>query len=444
MADETEVITPGTETVTEGAGADTGLDFDINTETTETETTDTSQDGQQRPPEGDRTQDQRQDDPETQDFRGHVSNRIRSLVKLSPELGKALTNPKVRDAIEAPLRREAAYRDVFPTVAEAKAMRERFPNGLQDVQALEDDVKEIEGIDNLTYNRDQDGNYSGHSKLIDNIFTSDRNAAVSLFKTLPKEWARLDRDSYNDVMGKIVGATLTGTGSWEQLVELRDHAANTKELNGIVPQLDKILNRLSPFVEERRPDPQQEKFNQERQQWDRQRQETQKVDQQQFDRNFGQENVKLQREVVSQHRLMQKLATVKSITPQKRSEIAEKVRVKVEQFLTHSPAFMRKITSAYQSRNMEEAVKIQKQFWGQEWLLNRMIRDVLKVETPNLINANRTTVQNRTGNKSPVKASADNGKGEPTGPFQSNGQWFHKDGRRMTTTEAMKHAMTLS
>jgi hypothetical protein len=141
---------------------------------------------------------------------------------------------------------------------------------------------------------------------------------------------------------------------------------------------------------------------------------------------------------------MQKLATVKSITPQKRSEIAEKVRVKVEQFLTHSPAFMRKITSAYQSRNMEEAVKIQKQFWGQEWLLNRMIRDVLKVETPNLINANRTTVQNRTGNKSPVKASADNGKGEPTGPFQSNGQWFHKDGRRMTTTEAMKHAMTLS
>jgi len=444
MADETEVITPGTETVTEGPGADTGLDFDINTETTETETTDTSQDGQQRPPEGDRTQDQRQDDPETQDFRGHVSNRIRSLVKLSPELGKALTNPKVRDAIEAPLRREAAYRDVFPTVAEAKAMRERFPNGLQDVQALEDDVKEIEGIDNLTYNRDQDGNYSGHSKLIDNIFTSDRNAAVALFKTLPKEWARLDRDSYNDVMVKIVGATLTGTGSWEQLVELRDHAANTKELNGIVPQLDKILNRLSPFVEERRPDPQQERFNQERQQWDRQRQETQKVDQQQFDRNFGQENVKLQREVVGQHRLMQKLATVKSITPQKRSEIADKVRVKVEQFLTHSPAFMRKITSAYQSRNMEEAVKIQKQFWGQEWLLNRMIRDVLKVETPNLINANRTTVQNRTGNKSPVKASADNGKGEPTGPFQSNGQWFHKDGRRMTTTEAMKHAMTLS
>jgi hypothetical protein len=444
MADDT--VMPGTETVS--AGAETGLDFDISTEETQvetpTETTEAPQDDQQRPLEGDKTQDRVQDDPETQDFRGHVSNRIRNLVKLSPELGKALTNPKVRDAIEAPLRREAAYRDVFPTVAEAKAMRERFPNGLQDVQALEDDVKEIEGIDNLTYNRDQEGNYSGHPELINNIFSSDKDAAISLFKTLPKEWARLDRDSYNDVMGKIVGATLTGTGSWEQLIELREHAANTEGLKGIIPQLDKILNRLAPFVEERRPDPQQEKFNQERQQWNRQRQQSQEQDNKQFNNNFVQESTKIQREIIGQHRLMQKLATVKSVTPQKRAEITEKIRVKVEQFLSHSPAFMRKITESYKARNMEESSKIQRQFWGQEWLLNRMIRDVLKVETPNLVNQNRTTVQNRTGVKPPVKATTDNGKGEPTGPYQVNNQWYHKDGRRMTTVEAMKQSMSLS
>jgi hypothetical protein len=430
---------------------DTGLDFDIGESsaspemqptTPETETPETQPDTTQRPIE--EPQQRPQEEPEVQDFRGHVSNRIRNLVKLSPELGKALTNPKVRDAIEAPLRREAAYRDVFPTVAEAKAMRERFPNGLQDVQALEEDVKEIEDIDNLTYNRDQDGNYSGHSKLIDNIFTSDRNAAVALFKTLPKEWARLDRDSYNDVMGKIVGATLIGTGSWEQLSELREHAAATKELNGIVPTLDKILNRLSPFVEERRPDPGEEKLNRERQQFDRQRADTQKIDQQQFDKTFGSENIKFQREVVGQHRLMQKLATVKSVTPQKRSEIAEKVRVKVEQFLTHSPAFMRKLKEAYGNRNMEEAQKVQRQFWGQEWLLNRMIRDVLKVETPQLINQNKTTVQNRTGVKTPVKTASDNGDKRPTVPYKVDGQWYHANGNRMTTVESMKHSMILS
>jgi hypothetical protein len=441
MLDDSATVTPGTESVS--TGADTGLDFDIGTgpETT-TEAPPETQTPAEQPPET--TTQHPQEEPEVQDFRGHVSNRIRNLVKLSPELGKALTNPKVRDAIEAPLRREAAYRDVFPTVAEAKAMRERFPNGLQDVQALEEDVKEIEGIDNLTYNRDQDGNYSGHSKLISNIFESDRDAAVSLFKTLPKEWARLDRDSYNDVMGKIVGATLTGTGSWEQLVELRDHAAATEGLKGIVPQLDKILNRLSPFVEERRPDANEERLNQERQRFQRERDTTNQQDQRKFDTTFGQENVKLQREVVASHRLMQKLATVKSITPQKRSDIAEKVRVKMEQFLSHSPAFMRKLTAAYQSRNMEEAAKIQRQFWGQEWLLNRMIRDVLKVETPQLINANRTTVQNRTGQRPPAKATTqDNGDKTPTGPFQVNNQWYHKDGRRMTTTEAMKHSMSL-
>lgn len=434
------------------SSADTGLDFDIGESsaspemqptTPETETPETQPDTTQRPAE--EPQQRPQEEPEVQDFRGHVSNRIRNLVKLSPELGKALTNPKVRDAIEAPLRREAAYRDVFPTVAEAKAMRERFPNGLQDVQALEEDVKEIEGIDNLTYNRDQDGNYSGHSELISNIYSSDRNAAISLFKTLPKEWARLDRESYNDVMGHIVGATLVGSGSWEGLVELREHAAATEGLKGIVPTLDKILGKLSPFVEERRPDPGQESLNRERQQFDRQRQQTQQQDQQQFDKTFGSENVKLQREVVGQHRLMQKLATMKSITPQKRSEISEKVRVKVEQFLRNSPAFMRKLQAAYQSRNMEEAVKVQRQFWGQEWLLNRMIRDVLKVETPQLVNQNKTTVQNRTGVKAPVKASSqDNGTKTPTGPYQVNNQWFHKDGRRMTTVESMKHQMTLS
>jgi hypothetical protein len=343
------------------------------------------------------------------------------------------------------MRRDAAYRDVFPTVAEAKAMRERFPNGLQDVQALEEDVKEIEGIDNLTYMKDQDGNYAGHSELINNIFTSDRNAAVALFKTLPKEWARLDRDSYNDVMGKIVGATLVGTGSWEQLIELREHVAATDGLKGLVPGLDKVLNRLAPFVEERRPDPGQEALNRDRQQLDRQRQaDTQKTNEQ-FNRSFQTEGVKQQREIVSQHKVIQKLAAIKTITPQKRAEIVDKVCLKMQQFLKNSPAFMRKVTAAYQSRDLDGALKIQRATWTQEWLLNRMVRDVLKVETPQLINANRTTVQTRTGQRPPVKsATTDNGNKTPTGPFKSNGQWFHKDGRRMTTVEAMRQEMASS
>jgi hypothetical protein len=437
MIDDTAAAIAGTDTATD-TGADTGLDFDIGTGTDTTEAPETqAQETQQ----AETQQPQRVEEPDVKDFAGHVSNRIRNLVKIAPDLGKVLTaNPKVRDAIEAPLRREAAYRDVFPTVAEAKAMRERFPNGLQDVAALEEDVKEIEGIDKLTYEAGPDGNYPGHGELIGNIFKSDSKAAVALFKTLPKEWYRLDPASYNDVMGRIVGATLTGSGAWEGLVELREALAATEGKVGVAA-LDKVLNRLAGFVEERRPDPAQEALARDRQQFEKQQQQSRTTDQQQFDRNVSAENLKLQREVVSGHKVMQKLAAVKSITSQKRAEIVEKVRGKMEQFLRNSPSFMRPLTAAYQSRNMAEMARIQRAAWGQDWLLNRMIRDVLRVETPQLVNTNRATVQKRAGAVTKPAAKS-NAAERPTAPFKEGGVWYNANGTRMTTSEAIKYAMT--
>ena len=453
MLDDITIVDADTSTDT---STDTGLDTSTDTSTiTTTEPEpfllDTNTSTKNEPPQPQR-QDQ-QEEPDVKDFAGHVSSRILNLVKKSPELGQILTkNPEIRDAIEAPMRRDLAFREIFPTVAEAKAMRERFPNGLQDVQALESDVQEIEEIDNLTYNRDQDGNYPGHGKLINNVYEGDRDAAIALFKTLPKEWARLDRDSYNEVMGKIVGATLTGTGTWEQLVELREYAAGTEGLKGIVPTLDKILNRLHGFVEERQPTADDIARQRERQNWERERAQNNQQSQQQFDRTFGDNNIKLQREVIGQHKVIQRLATIKNLTPQKRQEITEKVRVKMEKFLSNSPSFMRKLKEAYQSRNINTANEIQRAAWNQQWLLNRMIRDVLKVETPQLINRNRATVQQRAGTttvKKPDTTSRDEGKGNDnyqkrTQPFKENGMWYKANGTRMTTIEAIKHTMNLT
>src|SRR5205807_1464964 len=130
------------------------------------------------------------------------------LTAQSPKLAEAFKeNPKLQEQVEATFRREAALREVFPTVAEARQMREHFPNGLMDVQQLLGDVKEVEELDNDLYTRDREGNYPGHAKILNNVFSDDREAAVSLFRNLPKEWARLDRESYNDVMGSIIGAT---------------------------------------------------------------------------------------------------------------------------------------------------------------------------------------------------------------------------------------------
>jgi hypothetical protein len=435
---------------------DTGLDFDINVDADVSNATPALEPTQDVPDinkepepqieqEPEQKPQQPQEEPEVQDFRALVGRRLININnKTKGELGIILKKyPEVRNMIEAPLRREAAYRDIFPTVAEAKQIRERFPNGLQDVQALESDVHEIEETDNLTYNKDEDGNYSGHPQLINNIFNSDRQAAVALFKTLPKEWARLDRDSYNEVMGKIVGATLTGTGSWEQLIDLREHAANTKELNSIVPALDKILNRLTPFVEDRPPDANATALERERQSIARDREKTNQTIQQQFHQSFERDGLKQQREIVGQHRIMQKLATVKSITPQKRAEIIDKVCLKMQQYLKKSPSFMRGITNAYNSRNLDEALKVQRANWN-EWLVTRMIRDVMKVETPQLVSNNKSTVQRRAGTTTVKTDTTDNGSKSPTSPYQVNGQWYHKDGRRMTTSEAMRHAMTMA
>ena len=190
MADETM----NTTATPEAPAADTGLDFDINETTTpEIDTDVTNQDQPAVESESQSKPQQSQDDPDAKDFAGHVSNRIRNLVRKSPELGKVLTaSPEIRAAIEAPMRRDLAFREIFPTVAEARAIRDRFPNGLQDVQALEADVKEIETVDNLTYTAGPEGNYPGHAELIGNVHKADPKAFTALARSFPREWHRLD------------------------------------------------------------------------------------------------------------------------------------------------------------------------------------------------------------------------------------------------------------
>src|SRR5579864_7196592 len=88
------------------------------------------------------------EEPELSEFKGAVSARLRSIVKQAPELGQVFQKyPKLQEQVEAVFRRESALREIFPTVAEARMMRDQFPNGQADVQALLEDVQEIEQLD---------------------------------------------------------------------------------------------------------------------------------------------------------------------------------------------------------------------------------------------------------------------------------------------------------
>jgi len=432
--EEEQVITQGTEAGAGEVQQDTGLDTGLDTQF-EQETQDTGQEQSQR------ETPQIKEEPETAEFRGNATGRIRNLVKRSPELGPVLEKyPELKNHIEAAFRQNAGYRDAFPTLAEARAMRERFPNGLQDVQEMQNDLDEMSSIDDAFLTQDQDGRFPGHVDYINNIFNLNRNATLSMLDTAIKEWPRLDRNSYNTVMGKIVGATLVGTGMYEALMELRESANGNDATKGLVGTLDKVLARMNGFIEERQPTKEDQELARQRASFDREKSEYGKQDQANFDKSFGQSNMRLQREIIGNHKAIQRLAQVKSISEQKRADIIEKVRLGMEQFLRNSPSFMRKLTDAYNKRDMNEAVKVQKSYWEQEWLLNRTIRNVFRTEVPQLVRTNQETVQKRVG--APQQKTTPQANGKRTSPYKQGGQWHWPDGRTMTVEETMKAQMS--
>lgn len=383
------------------------------------------------------------EEPEISEFKGLVGQRLVNLKKQAPELAQVFQKyPKVQEQIEAVFRREAALRDVFPTVAEARQMRETFPNGLADVQTLQESVQQLDALDKDFYTHDSDGNYAGHAQLLNNMFTDDREAAVALFKTLPREWARLDRDSYNEVMGQIVGSTLVQKGIPEYIQELQESAKEAKQ-DSLASSLGKLLNWANGYTKEKaRPSPEEERLSQDRAKFSRETQQRAQADQQTFARSYVAESKKLQLDIINKHPAMARLATVKTITEGKRAEIAEKIRQKTEKFLGKSPSFMKKLTPAFHGRNLAETIALQKAAWSQQWLLNKMVRDVLRVETPAMVEQNRESARRRAGtpaNKVPVKTGDANK--SPKGPRQVGGRWYKGDGTPFTTTEifAGKH-----
>jgi len=432
MAEDTELMT----TEVPDAG-------DVSTEVAETptETVDESQPEPQETVERESAEQPREtkEEPELSEFRGAVSARLRSIVKQAPELGQVFTKyPKLQEQVEAVFRREAALREIFPTVAEARVMRDNFPNGQADVQALLEDVKEIEELDSNFDQRDQEGNYPGHVQIISNFFDRDRNAAVSLLKTIPREWARLDRESYNEVMGSILGATLAQKEIPEFIAELAEEAKGL-EAKGLEGGLRKLLNWAQGYTSERpKPSAEEERLQRDRQSFDRTKAEAEKGEQKKFHNSFASSNLKVERDIVSAHPAVKRLMQVNSISEDKRNQIVGQIVASTEKFLQNSPSFMRKLRAAYQSRNLSETNNLVKAAWSQPWLLNRMVRTVLAKEVPSMVQNNRETAARRAGTARTAPPASGGKKTETTkGPRQIAGRWYRENGSPFTTAEVL-------
>lgn len=380
---------------------------------------------------------------ETGDFKGLVSKRILALSKESPKFAEAIKeNPKLRDTIEASFRRDMAYRELYPTVAEAREMREQFPNGIADVQQLFSEVEELGQVDVNFTSRDPQGNYSGHTALIQDMFTQDRGAAVALLRTIPKEWARLDSESYNEVMGNIVGATLVRAEIPEWLTELRDAAKEAKQ-PALAQSLEKMLRwsqgylkqKSAPSEEERRLEGQREQFR--REQGERQQQDFTR-----FKTSFFQESEKLQQGIIRKHPAMAATLQQKSLSDQKKKEIVTKVQQRIREHLKSSPAFMKKLTPLYNSGKLKESLDLQQAQWSYPWMLNKFVRQVLAEETPGLVRQNRERVRGGQPQtqRQPVKQGQQQGqdKTKRTAPYQEAGVWRKADGTRFTTAEILR------
>ncbi len=423
----------GVDTGNDNLGADSGAEFEYGAD-------EGSQEHGQEPGTEQRQQPtpDPKEEPEASEFTSSVSSRMRGLVKQVPKLGEVFKeNPKVQEQIEATFRRESAYREVFPTVAEARALREHFPGGVADVQQVMADLGEVEALDKDFYGRDGSGNYPGHERILENMFKDDRTAAASFLRNIPKQWARLDPEGYNEKMGAIVGATLQGANIPGFITKLVQAAQSAKQ-DALVESLTELLDWTKNFSgEKREPSEGDRKLQGEREAFQREKQSREQEDFSRFRSDFNTRSKQVTSDIVSAHSALKRLEKVQGITPEKRAEIAEEVRVKMANFLKNSRSFMSKLTPAWKQRNLEETMKLQRSAWSQPWLLNRMVREVMKKHTPALVGQNRQQVK-----RPAQQQQRPNGQQQQitrrTQPFKEGKNWHHPDGRRMSVEETMR------
>jgi hypothetical protein len=388
---------------------------------------------------------QQDKDKETADFKALVSRRLVALKKEAPELAGIFQKyPKVQEQIEASFRRDMAYRELYPTVAEARQMREQFPNGMADVEQLMTEVGEVEQLDKDFYGRDAQGNYAGHTKVIQNMYQMDRDAAVSLFRTLPKEWSRLDPQSYNEVMGSIVGATLAHAELPQWLAECVAGIDDPKNLPMIKRELQKMQQWSQGFMKRKtEPSEEERRIQSQRAELDRTTQQRKQEDQQRFHQTFVAESRKLQDSIVRKHPAVAQMLATKSLTEAKKAEIVGKIRTAIQGHLKTSRSFMSKLRPIHSAGKLKESLDLQRVAWSYPWVLNKFVRQVMAEETPNLVRQNPGARRAAAAAQRPP-AGRSNSKEQPqrrterTGPYQEGGMWFKKDGSRFTTAEILR------
>lgn len=424
MPEETALATVTTD-VAEGSYSETPEQISEDTQqTTEVpETQETTEQQTDRPV-------QPTEEPELAEFKGLVSSRLRAMVKEAPELNQVFQKyPKVQQAWEAAFRRDAAYREIFPTVQEARKIRDMLPNGAQDIEEILADRNSVDELDQRFYGRDANGKFPGHESILRGEFQDDPEATIAFLRdTALPTWAKLDHDSYNEAAVGIVDATFTGNGIPEFLAELQNEKDPANLLKGI-KQLSGWVNSFHQAKPQ--PTAGEEKLRQDREKFNRDTQERNQQDAKTFNREFGRNNVQTENSVIGEHPAIKKMLGTQGLSKEKKDEIISEIRKRGEAKLNASPQFMRKLTPLHSARKLDEAGRLIRTAWSQPWFLNGIVRAVMAEKVPQLATRQTATPQSK-----PVPTNGA-GKTTPSGPRQIGGRWYKADGSPFTTAEIL-------
>ena len=340
------------------------------------------------------------------DFKGSAGARIREMCKKTPGLKELLAKPDAKyfaDQLGVLARRDAALRENNLTVAELNEYRQRLPNGLQDLNTIEQELGELGTIDNAFYQ----GN---GSELINHMWSADPQATIKTLKATPQLWARLDPESYNETFSAIIASTLSKDRIADVALRAYNRAKQAGDQAGQDDAAD-LYNYLQSFGKKAEDEtPGAKRLREKEEAFNRTTQESAKKSAETFNATFVAESAKFQRDTISQNPIFKKLP--QGVSEAKKSRMVDLIRTQITSHLQRSRAFMNQITPAYNSMNLQKALEIQKgpQGW-QPWIVNMYVRKILAEETPGLIegtnaaNAKKRTAAARTGisNRAPAR-----------------------------------------
>lgn len=422
MAEEAAVLeTP----VTTGASLDPGA-ATVETTPPETQQQETVETPNEQQPV---TQEKGED---LSEFGSMVSGRLREYTKKSPDLAAAMTkDPNLKNTLEGVFRRDAAYRELYPTVAEARQMREAFPNGMQDVQEMMATVQEIEQLDNRIADKGANGDYPAHRDVIRDIWSENRESAVALMRTALREWPREDSDSYNSILSGIIGATFQKEGIPGFVGNLKTLAAEIKNptLSGLIEQLDGWVGGfLTDPNRQQQTSPEAQRLKAEREQIARERAENDKTASTQFQQAMGQQTTTMERGVIEGHPLIKQLA--KTVAPEKRTRVVQEIQKRLHESIGKNPAFVRKFNAKYEARDAAGCIDLAKRMCSQPYVLNSIVRKVLMEEAGTLTQQIRKPVPTTTTRTTSTAQTH-------TRPYQQGNRWYYPSGKPMSFEEVL-------